>query len=115
MDPETIEAETLEDTLAEGIAAVMAADEQLNQPEDLADLFEVPLVWFFQDIGQNDTNDNHAEQDDDAEREAGLVVYRVATIEHRIAALVESFRQLDFEGQQHLLAISRELSRPARG
>jgi transcriptional regulator with XRE-family HTH domain len=81
----------------------------------IADLFEVPLVWFFQDIGQNDTNDNHAEQDDDAEREAGLVVYRVATIEHRIAALVESFRQLDFEGQQHLLAISRELSRPARG
>jgi hypothetical protein len=47
MDPETIEAETLEDTLAEGIAVVMAADEQLNQPEDLADLFlsELNRLW----------------------------------------------------------------------
>jgi hypothetical protein len=37
----------LEDTLAQGIAAVMAADEQLNQPEDLADLFleELNRLW----------------------------------------------------------------------
>jgi hypothetical protein len=47
MNPETSDTETLEDTLAEGIAAVMAADEQLNQPEDLADLFlsELNRLW----------------------------------------------------------------------
>jgi hypothetical protein len=47
MDPEISETETLEDTLAEGIAAVIAADEQLNHPEDLADLFlsELNRLW----------------------------------------------------------------------
>ena len=37
----------LEATLAEGIAAVMAADEALNEPEDLADLFleELNRLW----------------------------------------------------------------------
>ena len=37
----------LEDTLADGIAAVMAADETLNEPEDLADLFleELNRLW----------------------------------------------------------------------
>jgi hypothetical protein len=41
------ETEALEDTLAQGIAAVMAADAQLNQPEDLADLFleELNRLW----------------------------------------------------------------------
>jgi transcriptional regulator with XRE-family HTH domain len=73
----------------------------------IADLFARPLVWFFQGVGQD-----AAQEDDDAEEDAaGPVVYRVATVEHRIAALVESFRKLDFEGQQHLLAISRALCR----
>jgi hypothetical protein len=37
----------LEDSLAEGIAAVMAADEELNETEDLADLFldELNRLW----------------------------------------------------------------------
>jgi hypothetical protein len=45
------ETETLEDTLAEGIAVLMAADDQLSQPgdlpEDLADLFleELNRLW----------------------------------------------------------------------
>jgi hypothetical protein len=41
------EAHGLEDTLAEGIAAVMAADEELTRPEDLADLFleELNRLW----------------------------------------------------------------------
>ncbi len=42
------ETEPLEDTLAEGVAAVMAADEQLaTQPADLADLFleELNRLW----------------------------------------------------------------------
>lgn len=47
MNPEASETETLEDTLVEGIAAVIAADEQLSQPEDLADLFllELNRLW----------------------------------------------------------------------
>jgi hypothetical protein len=42
------ETEPLEDTLAEGIAAVMDADEELaTQPADLADLFleELNRLW----------------------------------------------------------------------
>ena len=41
------EAAGLEDTLAEGIAAVMAADAELNRPEDMADLFleELNRLW----------------------------------------------------------------------
>jgi transcriptional regulator with XRE-family HTH domain len=69
----------------------------------VADLFGIPLVWFFQGVCRDEA------QEDDAEKKTGPVVYRVATVEHRIAALVESFRKLDFEGQQHLLAISRAL------
>lgn len=39
--------EELEHTLAEGIAAVMAADDALSQPEDMADLFleELNRLW----------------------------------------------------------------------
>ena len=69
----------------------------------VADLFGLPLVWFLQGVWRDEA------QKDEAQEEAGPVVYRVATVEHRIAALVESFRKLDFEGQQHLLAISRAL------
>ncbi|MDO8359757.1 MAG: hypothetical protein Q7T08_06925 [Devosia sp.] len=37
----------LEDTLAEGFAAVMAADEAFSHPEDMADLFleELNRLW----------------------------------------------------------------------
>lgn len=47
MNTEPTESELLVDSLAEGIAAVMAADEQLAQPEDLADLFleELNRLW----------------------------------------------------------------------
>jgi transcriptional regulator with XRE-family HTH domain len=81
----------------------------------IADLFGIHLVWFFQGVGQDEAAGDPGDQEDDADKKAGPVVYRVATVEHRIAALVESFRQLDFEGQQHLLAISRELSRTNAG
>jgi transcriptional regulator with XRE-family HTH domain len=79
----------------------------------VADLFGVPLVWFFQGVGHDEAHDDHGEDADQqtAPVKAAPVVYRVATVEHRIAALVESFRQLDFEGQQHLITISRALSR----
>jgi transcriptional regulator with XRE-family HTH domain len=75
----------------------------------VADLFGIPLIWFFQGV------DDEEEEEHDAEERSAPVVYQVATVEHRIAALVESFRQLDFDGQQHLLAISRALSRPSAG
>jgi transcriptional regulator with XRE-family HTH domain len=73
---------------------------------EIAELFGVPLVWFFQGVGRDDAG----EEEDEDERTAPPV-YQVATVEHRIASLVESFRRLDFEGQQHLLALSRELTR----
>src|SRR5262245_15973014 len=50
----------------------------------VADLFEVPLVWFFHGVGQNEAHE------DDAGERTGPAVYRVATVEHRIASLVES-------------------------
>lgn len=67
----------------------------------IADLFGVPVVWFFEDVGF------------DAEavaRSDSPAVYTVATVEQRIQALADSFRKLDLEGQQHLLAISGALS-----
>lgn len=41
------ESEFLEDALAEGIAAIMAAQEELDRPEDMADLFleELNRLW----------------------------------------------------------------------
>jgi hypothetical protein len=41
------EIDNLEDSLAEGIAAVMAAEEELARPEDMADLFleELNRLW----------------------------------------------------------------------
>jgi transcriptional regulator with XRE-family HTH domain len=71
----------------------------------LADLFNIPVVWFFEGIAHDDTARSAA----DANNEPA--VYRVATLEHRIQALADSFRKLDFEGQQHLLAISVALCR----
>ena len=47
MNDKTEQSETLEDNLAEGVAAVMAAAEELQRPEDLADLFleELNRLW----------------------------------------------------------------------
>jgi hypothetical protein len=73
---------------------------------EIADLLDRSVTWFFEGISQ-------AEVEGDANAEA--VTYKVATIEHRIQALTDSFRKLDFEAQQHLLAISRALSRCSAG
>jgi transcriptional regulator with XRE-family HTH domain len=71
---------------------------------EVADLFDVPVVWFFQDVA-------HEEPDEREEAAADEpVVYTVATTEHRAQALVDCFRRLDLEAQQHLLAISMALS-----
>ena len=47
MDPETSSVDELEDSLAEGIAAVIAAGDDLAGPADMADLFleELNRLW----------------------------------------------------------------------
>jgi hypothetical protein len=79
----------------------------------IAELFEVPLVWFFERVGVDGPEEAEAEKEaeEDVEKDAEPAVYRVATVEHRIQALADTFRKLDFEGQQHLLAISQALTR----
>lgn len=72
---------------------------------EIADLLDRSVPWFFEAIA------NQRASDSEEDRDVEPVVYKVATVEHRIQALTESFRKLDFEGQQHLLAISRALSR----
>jgi transcriptional regulator with XRE-family HTH domain len=75
-----------------------------------AELLGRPVVWFFRDVGSEDVGGQVAAERDEAPADEP-VVYTVATIEHRAQALVDSFRQLDLEGQQHLLAISLALTR----
>lgn len=81
----------------------------------IAGLFEMPLVWFFGGVRRDDPEETNEPAEADAGRDAEPAVYRVATVEHRIQALAESFRKLDFEGQQHLLAISQALTRGTAG
>lgn len=47
MNDKSEQSEGLTDSLAEGIAAVMAAEELLKEPEDMADLFleELNRLW----------------------------------------------------------------------
>jgi transcriptional regulator with XRE-family HTH domain len=70
----------------------------------IAELFRVRVFWFFEDIAFGDEDVQEV-----APRPKGT--YRVATVEERVDFLADSFRRLDFEGQQHLLAIASALSR----
>jgi hypothetical protein len=70
---------------------------------ELAELLGRPVPWFFEGLIQ--------EVEGKTEPSHECATYKVATIEHRIQALTDSFRKLDFDGQQHLLAISRALCR----
>lgn len=47
MNEKTEQREELDDTLTEGVAAMMAADAAVSHPEDLADLFleELNRLW----------------------------------------------------------------------
>jgi transcriptional regulator with XRE-family HTH domain len=72
---------------------------------EIANLLGRSVTWFFEGVDHQEAPDSEGE----AGREP--VTYQVATVEHRIQALTESFRKLDFEGQQHLLALSRALCR----
>ena len=68
----------------------------------VAELLGVPVVWFFHDTSLPD------EEGGDG---CGVSpsTYRVATLEQRVGVLADSFRELDLEGQQHLLAIADAL------
>jgi len=94
-----------------GLSAETYADYEKGRPvpaallAEVAELLETPLSWFFEGVGCDDSDES------DATPDAEPAVYRVATVDQRIEALAEAFKQLDFEGQQHLLAISRALCR----
>lgn len=69
----------------------------------LAELLGVPALWFFQDAS--------FPEEKEEEYDGSPRTYRIATSEQRIGFLADSFRRLDLEGQQHLLAIAEALSR----
>ena len=70
----------------------------------VADLFGVPVFWFFQDVFAVDVEDEQPADGGDRPR-----VYRVATLEERLGFLGDAFRTLDLEGQQQVLATATAL------
>ncbi len=74
---------------------------------DIAQLFHLPVTWFFQDLSL----DNSAEAGG-AEAQG---VFSVATDDERVQTLTDYFRNLDLEGQQHLLLVARTLYRSRKG
>jgi transcriptional regulator with XRE-family HTH domain len=70
----------------------------------IAELFRVRVFWFFQDVEFGDESASEAVGSPHG-------AYRVATLEERVEFLADSFRKLDLEGQQHLLAVANALSR----
>lgn len=71
---------------------------------EVADLFGVPVVSFFQDIARE-----AAESPDPGQAQPGA--FRIATPEYREQILTGFFRDLDLEDQQYVLAISKALAR----
>jgi transcriptional regulator with XRE-family HTH domain len=70
---------------------------------ELADLFKVPLFYFFQDLPLESTE--APEQPD------GATVLTVATHADRIAALVADFQKLGWQEQQYVLMLAQALAR----
>jgi transcriptional regulator with XRE-family HTH domain len=72
------------------------------QLAELADLFKVPLFYFFRDLpfGEFQPRDPPSEP---------APVFRVATDEDRMVALITDFCELDRERQQYLLLFARAL------
>jgi transcriptional regulator with XRE-family HTH domain len=77
---------------------------------EIADLFRVPVLWFFQDVVAGEEEDELTAVSRDPPP-----VYRVATVEERSHFLADSFRKLDLAGQQHLLAIAAALCQSNQG
>ena len=79
-----------------------------KQLAEIAALFAVPVFYFFEDLRvSNDRSD--------ASELAPAPAYTVATDIERVASLVDDFRKLDFEGQQHALMVVRALAGATRG
>jgi transcriptional regulator with XRE-family HTH domain len=75
----------------------------------IADLFGVPVSWFFQDVDFGIEDDEELLDDGDSPG-----IFTVASEDERIQALSECFRSLDLESQQHLLAIAGALSQSSK-
>jgi len=77
-----------------------------NQLAALAELFAVPMFYFFDDlqIGEAKAHAQHVDLD---------TGYVIATESERIAALFHDFQKLDFERQQHVLLVARLLAEDA--
>lgn len=75
----------------------------------IADLFGVPVSWFFQDVDFGTGDDGELPDDGDSPG-----IFTVASEDERIEALSECFRRLDLESQQHLLAIAGALSQSSK-
>jgi transcriptional regulator with XRE-family HTH domain len=74
-----------------------------KQLAELAELFAVPVFYFFEDLQVGEEKSDAQQLDPD-------VVYAIATEADRIAALIDDFLKLDFERQQHLLFVARALA-----
>jgi transcriptional regulator with XRE-family HTH domain len=71
---------------------------------ELADLFRVPLFYFFQDLPL-DSPEAAPEQPE------GATVLTVATHADRVAALVADFQKLGWQEQQYVLMLAQALAR----
>lgn len=76
-----------------------------DQLADVAELFRVPVFYFFEDLQVGDDNSTVPTLNS---------AFAVATETDRIATLIEDFQNLDFEHQQHLLLVARTLANDAK-
>jgi transcriptional regulator with XRE-family HTH domain len=73
---------------------------------DLADLFKVPIFYFFQDMPLGIDEPATTQR-------IPAPVLTVATQAERVASLAEEFKKLGWQEQQYVLMFARALSRPA--
>ena len=76
-----------------------------NQLAGVAELFDVPVFYFFEDLQVGEDRSTTPES---------TSAFAVATETDRIATLIEDFQNLDFEHQQHLLLVARALANDAK-
>lgn len=72
----------------------------------LADLYQVPVTYFFQDLAFSERDADVSPQVAEAEP----VAYTVATNQDRLAVLVADFQKLGPAAQQCLLAVAQSLA-----
>jgi hypothetical protein len=92
-----------------GLAKTLLVETPALVLSRIADLFGVPVSWFFQDVDFGVEDDEELLDDGDSPG-----IFTVASEDERIQALSECFRSLDLESQQHLLAIAGALSQSGK-